>query len=91
VSIRAELRRGSTDAERRTDADNPVTSFTTASCARREQGLDGGYVALLWVSGAARMSSGEAVGERERVRLGRESEGEGESELRRVGSARQDL
>jgi hypothetical protein len=33
------------------NADGPATSFTTASSARREQGLDGGYVALLRVPG----------------------------------------
>ena len=43
-----ELRRGSTDGERRTDAVSPAMSFTTASCARREQGLAGGYVGDEW-------------------------------------------
>jgi hypothetical protein len=42
----AELRRGSTDGEWRTDAVSPATSL-----ARREQGLDDGYVALLRVAG----------------------------------------
>jgi hypothetical protein len=37
-----ELRRGSRDGERRTDADGPATSFTTASWARREQGSTAG-------------------------------------------------
>jgi hypothetical protein len=46
-----ELRRGSTDDERRTDADGPATSFTTTSCARHEQGHDGGYVTLLRMLG----------------------------------------
>jgi hypothetical protein len=43
-----ELPRGSTDGERRTDADGPATSFTSA---RHEQGLDGGYVTLLRMLG----------------------------------------
>jgi hypothetical protein len=75
-----ELQRVSTDGERRTDADGPATSFTTTSLARREQGLDGGYVALLRVPGATRTSSGDSVrrrgrglwreqGERERWRV----------------------
>jgi hypothetical protein len=60
-----ELWRGSTDGERHTDAVSPATSFTTVSCARREQGLGGGYVALLRVSGccvdAVGTSSGDSV------------------------------
>jgi hypothetical protein len=62
VSVRAELRLGdtngeydlrrvSTDGERRTAADGPAMSFTTASWAQREQGLDDGHVALLRVPG----------------------------------------
>jgi hypothetical protein len=43
-----ELRRGSTDGERHTNAVSLAMSFTTASCARREQGLDGGYVGDEW-------------------------------------------
>jgi hypothetical protein len=46
-----ELQRVSTDGERHTDAEGPATSFTTTSLARHEQGLDGGYVALLRVPG----------------------------------------
>jgi hypothetical protein len=43
-----ELRRGSTDGKRRTDVVSPAMSFTTASCARCEQGLDGGYMGDEW-------------------------------------------
>jgi hypothetical protein len=48
VLCSTELRRGSTDGERRTDAVRPAMSFTTARCTRCEQGLDGGYVGDEW-------------------------------------------
>jgi hypothetical protein len=43
-----ELQWGSTDGERHTDVVSPVMSFTAASCARREQGFNGGYVGDEW-------------------------------------------
>jgi hypothetical protein len=40
--LRTARRHGRSSGDRRMDADYPATSFTAASWARREQGLNGG-------------------------------------------------